>query len=56
MSLEILQQELSQQIDEYQMKGLSKKDALQLLITKYDTQLYEKGFNRNVKKMFRTKK
>ena len=56
MSLEILQQELSQQIDEYQMKGLSMKDALQLLITKYDNQLYEKGFNRNVKKMFRTKR
>lgn len=32
------------------------KDALQLLITKYDTQLYEKGFNRNVEKMFRTKR
>lgn len=56
MTHEILKHELSQQINEYQMKGWPLHDTIKLLITNYDAQLCEKGFDRNVKKIFRIKR
>ena len=56
MTHEILKHELSQQINEFQMKGWPLHDTIKLLITNYDAQLCEKGFDRNVKKIFRIKR
>lgn len=56
MSNEILQQELLQQINEYRLKGLSLVITLHLLIIQYNSKLCERGFNRNARNLFKTKK
>lgn len=56
MSNEILQQEILQQINEYRLKGLTLTNALHLLIIQYNSKLCERGYNRDARKVFKTKK